>query len=441
MRRDDLNRVLRDYVRSHLSPTPQERAFVSKIYESVQRVLSESACLQIGSFARFTSIRPIHDLDVLYVLGDWDAQHHDPSHVLEELERTLNQSYENPTGLDVSISRQTHSVTLSFTRGGEEYFAVDVVPGYRSGVNDYGDDMYVVPELLHKTRVKRRDLYGDIASGARGPMIWIRSDPRGYTSAATELNRVNEDFRKAVKFVKKWRSSCKEADDRFPLKSFHIEQIALRDFQQDASLDILGAVFRFFCQLPERVEYPEIPDRADPSRMIDAYLEDLEENQRRIVVEERDGFLIRLEDFSEDSDPASLVCSGPRRRASSQEAYLFDQGIPMLTEEPLRIRGRALARKGSFRETLLDAIGWIAVDRKIEFRIVGEPPVAEVFKWKVKNDDDSPEPRGEITDHRTRYDPESTQYKGHHYVDCYAIRNGVCIARARQDVRLGSIGK
>ncbi|MEK9174940.1 MAG: hypothetical protein AAB725_03140, partial [Patescibacteria group bacterium] len=101
-------------------------------------------------------------------------------------------------------------------------------------------------------------------------------------------------------------------------------------------------------------------------------------------------------------------------------------------------QGNVLPRDGGFRAKILDAIGLIEVDRKIEFRIVGNQPDADLFKWKVKNDNNSEQPRGEITDHRTLRDPEHSLYNGNHYTECYAIKDGVCVARARQNVVLKS---
>jgi hypothetical protein len=106
---------------------------------------------------------------------------------------------------------------------------------------------------------------------------------------------------------------------------------------------------------------------------------------------------------------------------------------------PFAIRGRVLEREGSFRAFILDAIGIISVDRKIEFRIGKDKTDATNYKWKVKNDDNSDEPRGEITDDQTKNDPEHSKYRGSHYVECYAIKDGVCIAKAKQSVVLKSL--
>ena len=86
---------------------------------------------------------------------------------------------------------------------------------------------------------------------------------------------------------------------------------------------------------------------------------------------------------------------------------------------------------------ILDLFGLVISDRKIIFKIKNNPKLKiDLFKWKVKNDDSSPQPRGEITDHRTLNNPENTSYKGNHYVECFAILDDVCVAKCKQNVCL-----
>lgn len=435
MRKSQVNALLRSYVREHLSPSEIERKFVSEVYASIQNVLGERNCIQIGSLPRYTAITPLHDLDVLYLLGEWGGSA-DPTAALTDLESLLSKEYENPTAMDLHISRQTHSITLSFRRNGEEEFAVDIVPAYTSGQNEFGDAMCMVPEVLRKSHAARGEFMRELAEHHQA-MSWISSDPRGYISVATELNRVNSDFRKATKFVKAWKGACKAADSDFPLKSFHIEQILTRFFQNHQSADIFDAIFHFFTGLPGFVTYAAIPDRADPTRLIDAYVDDLTADQRRKINQARDHFLIHLEEFEAGDDVADLLKPGRHQRSSDSEAYLFDSNIPMLCESEFSIVGHVQPGTGGFRAKILDAIGFIENDRKIDFSLGGDAPEADLYKWKVKNDDNSPQPRGEITDHHTLRQPEHTKYRGKHYVECFAIQNGVCIARSKQNVVLG----
>jgi adenylyl/guanylyl cyclase-like protein with sensor domain len=436
MRKPEINAALRKLAEEHLSPTETERNFVSKVYASIQSVLGEKNCLQIGSYPRFTAVTPLHDLDVLYVLGAQGGDTSSASKALRNLQQTLQRDYKNPTRYTFEISLQTHSISIAFMEGEEEVFAVDIVPAFISGTNEFGEATYLVPEIFSKNHRAKMRRYEELAE-RRQAMAWINSDPRGYIYVARDVNDANPDFRKAVKIAKAWKQACCEASKSFKLKSFHLEQVITGYFRANRSIDLFDAVFRFFCDIPSLLVKPMIPDRADPSRMIDAYVADLTPLERQAVIQARDHFLIQLENLSGSSDVLNLLKAGFRERVGTAESFLFDQRIPVLIENDtiLRIEGFVLVRDG-FRSFFLDTRGLISIDRRIRFSVVRAAPSVDLYKWKVRNDDSSPQPRGEITDHSTLSNPERTAYPGKHFVECYAIRGRVCIARARQNVEL-----
>lgn len=437
MKREDINAVLRLHSKERLTPTQGERDTVSAVYAGIQGVLGASNTLQIGSYPRFTAITPLHDLDVLYVLGTANASETHPAKLLQDVAARLRAGFKNPTNWTLKIAPQTHSIGILFLDGQDEVLSVDIVPALVAGKNEFQQDTYLVPEIARRGHAARRVEYQRLAK-ANQDVSWIRSDPRGYIEVAQRTNTQNRDFRKAVKLVKAWHYACKDAFDS-PLKSFHIEQI-ITGYFQSGSPDIFDAVFQFFFDLPEFIRRPQIRDRADAARFIDEYVGGIGLPEQRTVREARDGFLIGLENFEPSQKVGRLLAANLRERKSASEAYLFDSGIKTLTEYPLSIVATVLERKGGFREYILDKLGVIAVDRKIQFRRANEVPVADLYKWKVKNDDASKQPRGEITDHQTLNDPESTAYNGAHYVECYAIGGRVCIGKARQDVKLRSDG-
>jgi len=434
MTKDRICQLLRDYARQSLSPKLPERQFVSTIYESVQVILGENNCLQIGSFPRFTAVTPLHDLDVLFVLGEWVAEA-DPTTVLEELEKTLKSDFDNPTKHAISISKQSHSVTVSFSEGDDEIFAVDIVPAYVAGSNEFAQDTYMVPELANKPHRVRAAYIQEVRDSGQS-MGWIITDPRGYIQVSHDTNARCSDFRKAVKIVKDWKNAWKSKDDSFPLKSFHLEQVITLLSLNNPEFDIFDLIFRFFVDLPEYLRNPQIPDRADATRFIDEYVRDINALQREKIQEARDFVLIQLEEIAEDSVISFIFSPGQRRRASAAERYLFDSRIPVFSEHDFSIKAVAREQKGGFRARLLDAVGLIDIGRNIDFSEGNDAPPADMFKWKVKNDDASPQPRGEITDHKTMRSPEHTQYRGSHYVECFAIKDGVCIGRSKQNVVL-----
>lgn len=443
MKKDALNALLRDYAKNHLSPTKQERDFVSGLYEAFKTAIGGTSIL-IGSYARFTAIRPMHDLDILFIAGQFDPKHLEPQKILHSLQTEIHAKFKNPSKYEYKVLLQTHSVTVAFLESGKEKFCVDIVPAFTSGLkNDFGDDIYWVPEILSYGPRSRPAKYQMLNESKKTELDWwLKSDPRGYIKAAADLNAVNEDFRKTSKLVKRWKHNCNVKFGEFKLKSFHIEQVIYGLCRNNPRLEIADALFQFFYKLPDVIKAPQIKDRADNNKFIDEYLRQLTKSEREQIVRARDAFLIKLENLSPGSSIAGLLDADERRRMDSAEAYLFDQNIPTYVDPALRflIAGQVQKRNG-FREFILDALGRIPVDHKIEFYISSDSTDAQIYKWKVKNDDSSPQPRGEITDHRTRNIPERTQYKGNHYIECYAIRDGVCIARSRQNVALAGIGK
>ena len=73
MKKSNINTLLRSYVRENLTPTIDDIQFVSKIYQSFNDLLGVNNCVQIGSYPRYTAIKPLHDLDILYIMGDWNS--------------------------------------------------------------------------------------------------------------------------------------------------------------------------------------------------------------------------------------------------------------------------------------------------------------------------------------------------------------------------------
>lgn len=437
MKKNRFNSKFREYVIKNITPTGYDRNLITIIYDSFKSLLNHN-CVQVGSYSRFTAIRPLHDLDILYILGNWDDQNHNPIEILEALYSKINDEYKNPTNYKLEISLQTHSITIAFKDNTSEVFSVDVVPAYIFSNNEFNEDVYKVPEILSEKRGKSRIEYYQRLLEEQKEMAWIISDPRGYIEVAKRINQSNNDFRKAVKFIKAWKNSCKTKDDDFKLKSFHIEQIVTIHFQENFRLEIFDGIFKFFVDLPERIKSAVIKDRVNNDKYIDDYVNDLTIWQKEKIVKARDCFLIKLEDLSQDDSIDSLLDACFYKRASGSEQFLFDFNIPTFLDDSysFEIMGEVQERVGGFRRFILDKIGLIPVDRKIKFRIKGSPPNVDLFKWKVKNDNSSKEPRGEITDHLTRNDPENSKYKGNHFVECYAILNNTCVAKTRQNVKL-----
>jgi hypothetical protein len=293
--------------------------------------------------------------------------------------------------------------------------------------------MFYVPEIIKQKLGEIRKQFYNEAIKTRKEIVWIKTDPLGYIEVASIINKANDDFRKVVKFVKGWKNCCKEINHEFKLKSFHIEQLVTRDYQFNKNLDIFDAVFKFFTKLKQNILTPNIRDRADSNKFIDKYLNELSVHQKSLINQAVDAILIAFEEVDENNNVRKIIKSGFYKRNGDSESFLFDQMIPTLTDDSKTFSADGFIERfngyRNFRASLKKSNGIVDTKNNIEFRITENNTNSDLIKWKVKNDNSSPQPRGEITDRRTLKDPENTAYIGKHYAEAYAIKNNVCLAK------------
>lgn len=440
LKRSEINAEFRDYVKDELKLLDSEVKLVSKVYESLRDILGENFCLQIGSYARGTAISPIKDLDILYILGEWNENDHAPSEALNRLHQLLDSEYKNPTDYKYNISPQTHSITIEFESKGEVVFSVDVVPAYIDGENEFSQDKYRVPEIQGKNKTARRKIYESIELGEK-EMGWKKSDPRGYAKVCQEADETNPDYRPAIKLIKAWNQKCKKVEEEtYKLKSFHIEQIVNEIFNNNEDIDIYGIIFDFMKNLKYTLKEPKYPDRADSTVFVDEYVTkpdfDLE-----IIINARDAFMMKLENVDTLDSVGELFEEPLFYKRPISESFLFDYNIPVfLVDNALEIQAFLEKPRNGFSRPYTFPLGLLKEPLKTSEDIMflsKYDGVVDLYKWKVKNDYGA-EPRGEITDHHTKNMEETTRYLGNHYVECYAIKEGFCISKKRLYVRVSS---
>lgn len=276
-----INNIIKKYVRENLSPTKDEQSYVSDKYDTLREILGGS-CFRAGSFARYTAVRPLHDLDVIWIT-DNPAVMDDPETVLRQLASYLQSEYKKRGGAP-EITTQTHSVTLLFNdTDDEDGFSIDIVPAIHSFdpklKNEFDDPILIVPEILKMNHTNRAAFYASQRPDA--DIGWIYTDPKGYISIAKNLDEeTNGDYRKAAKLVKAWRSGLKRAlGDDWKLKAFNAEQVCAEEYGTDTSMNTLDAVRTVFSVMPNYVaNAPVIEDRAyvqlEEDKYIDEYLAD-----------------------------------------------------------------------------------------------------------------------------------------------------------------------
>ncbi len=142
-------------------------------------------------------------------------------------------------------------------------------------------------------------------------------------------------------------------------------------------------------------------------------------------------------------NPAETLFPGLKQRDTGEQ-FLGDLGVKENIQHSIRINAKVI-QNGWQPFTLRGSSKPLRKQRKLEFRVDNcDAPQPYSLKWKVKNTGqeaiESNDLRGEITDDLGWYTKkENTKYAGAHYVECYVIKNGICVAKDRLDVPIGSI--
>ncbi|QAA80812.1 hypothetical protein EI546_03295 [Aequorivita sp. H23M31] len=434
MAKNKIESFLRTFVKENISPKQEDISFVSEVYKSFTDVLGQGNCRQIGSLPRYTAIRPLHDLDVLYKISDENFDTQNSESFLKELLEQLERKYVNPTSYEIQTTVQTHSISFLFMNGEDEVFAVDIVPAKVWGKNEFNDDTFLVPEIVqYRSHRKKQEFYYKLQASHQ-QMKWIKTDPLGYIAVASEINKINDDFRKSVKFIKGWKNTCKEKNENFRLKSFHLEQLITIQLLENEDQTIFDTIFQLLTELKENLKAPCIRDRADHSKFIDQYVAELTDVEIATIYQGIDSILKSFEEF--DGDVNSLMNAHYYARGE-QEEFLFDRKIPVLIDDSIIFTIDGLiknSRAGEYILTLSKNLWHIERENSIKFFVAANNSSFYNYLWKIKNDQNCEEVRGDISKDYQDEHHEDTKYFGGHYALGYLISNDVCIAKSRADV-------
>lgn len=426
MLRSRLNSALSNMAKS-LSPNTKEKDWIHRVYSAIDETLAGYDCMQIGSYPRYTSISPIHDLDILCSIENWSGPRN-PKKELTALRLVLNSNKNLFKKLPEisSIQLQKHSVCIEFKNS--EYPSIDLIPCFSSEIfNEFGNHLYYVPETSRMQKCDRSKYTGNLKEKSS----WILSDPKGYINLAKQANGNNECFRKTTKLLKYWKKSLYE-NSNIKLKSFHLEQLALE--VANNSTDMIETTIESFRRVSTSIKNPnQIPDRAQQDRFIDDYVAEL----RAIEIERIDvsikNCLAALEKMH-GGGTIKEVFSDNNKEISKEEQFItYDYGfIPCIDEKDNAAEILCNHYENRTMRSKVD-------DEKLYFKLENSQRKGLEYYWKVSNSHNLSKDkwRGEITKGRTYNYPETKAYSGVHQVECYAINNnGECISYCKYPVEL-----
>jgi Second Messenger Oligonucleotide or Dinucleotide Synthetase domain/Adenylyl/Guanylyl and SMODS C-terminal sensor domain len=395
-----------------------------------------------GSYAHKTIIKPVQSND------DFDA---DVLLFLEEFDNWSAKDYvenlyicfrENSIYKD-KVSRKTRCVTIDYKGD----FHIDIVPFL-----ERDDSKYIT---------NRHDDSFEL------------TNPEGYNAWLDEKNKItSRNLVKSIRLMK----YLKGFKGRFSVKSVILnvllgDRVSARALLIDTNCysDVPTTLHTLTKSLSDYVAArPNLPTIEDPSgtgeNFSDRWNQEEYSNFRKWIMH----YAIKIDEaYAETNRDESLkkwrVIFGDKFKKTevkSTELVRVSANLPIVykkTEQSLndfgiatdlqtrylvRIKGRVLRQNSMGSYYLKDRGNKVRRGRKIRFELEScNIPEPFTIYWKVLNRGDSAKQqdciRGQIElGDRTWRIEETTKFSGPHYVECYIVKNGICVARDRQEVNI-----
>lgn len=382
----------------------------------------EQHCLQVGSYGRHTAIRDVSDLDMVFVLPQsvYDrvskVNGNGPSQLLQEVRKSLKERY--PTS-DIRAAQQVVQVHY-------EKYRVEVLPAFKQADGRYR--------------------YGDANDGGS----WDNyCNPRAEIDALnTQNNTSNRNLKRVCKMLRAWKNK-----HGAPMSGMLIDTLVNKFFQEDTSYNnksyssypaLARDVFAFLGNLDEQDYWlaPGSRSRVQTKGKFQRKAKKAAAKCQDALDAEKDAKKVKLwkEVFGRrfpSLQTESVAKAFVEARHHAKTEQFIEDLYPVDIQYNLDIECIvAYAGNEETRYRFMESVfSWLKLGRSLTFRIVScnVPEPYEVF-WKVRNVGAVAERRNMIRGHITRdtgrrQSVETTSFGGEHFVECYVIKDGICVAR------------
>lgn len=390
----------------------------------------------VGSVGRETAIKGVSDLDILFdlpveVFKRFDAyKEKKQSSLLQEVKNVLKARYPNT---DISGDRQV--VVIKFNK-----YTVELVPGFKQS-----DDRFKYPDTNNGGSWKYTDPLPEISESKK-------------TAEDTDNN-----FKYIANMLRAWKNKQGFKFGGLLIDTitynFLNEKTDYRNIGFDSYLDMTQALFEYIKDLNKDQSYwyalgsNQKVYNCDNGKFITkaekAYkkIKDLTANSSDVNKKLRQVFGTQF--------PKKVTAENRAYTSSYNQKYYND------TEEFIEdyftvdikynISIDCKITQDGFRPMLLKKLlrdkMFLAIKKHLEFYI--DSMDSEIKKeapydiyWKVKNEGQEAIKRdcirGQIKRTNTKFINESSDFIGEHYVECYIVKDGICIAKDHIDVPISN---
>lgn len=388
----------------------------------------------VGSVGRTTSIKGVSDLDILFDLPDTvykkynSYESNGQSSLLQEVKKVLGDRYPN-----TDISGDGQVVVINFSN-----YTVELVPGFKQS-----DDSFKYPDTNNGGSWKITKPLAEI-----------------YESKTTSDN-TNGNFRYIANMLRAWKNK-----QGFKFGGLLIDTLTYNflnskteysDIDFESYLDMTKELFKYIKDLNKEQNYwyalgsNQQVYNCDNGKFINkaknAYkkIENLTEESPNVNKELRKLFGSKFPKKS-TTESRSLYSYNISKSYSDTEQFIEDM-FQVDIKYSLSIDCKVT--QNGFTPKLLSFIlknsMFLQPKKNLEFFITDiDSQIKGKYDiyWKVKNEGQVAKNRncirGQIKKQNTTNIHESTSFKGEHYVECYIVQNGICIAMDRIDVPISN---
>lgn len=425
---------------SNLAVDDEKAETFSSRYGEITRALNQefretdsksNNSLKVGSYGRWTGIKGISDLDMLYIMpaNKWNEYDKEGGRfkLLQDTKSAIKSRYSS-----TKVKVDTLVVCVTFTD-----FHVEVQP-----VFEQSDGSFLYPNSRYDK--------------------WKPTKPKEEIAAAFNMNQnTNRNYRRLCKMIRAWRNEHSlamggllidtlvhkffESNDTYDNKSYDYYDEMVRDF------------FKFLYELTEQSEYcalgsnqrVKVKQKFQPKakKAYDLCLEAIDaENQKNVNDKWRKVF---GRNFPASLQPAFESALANDSMSFKNTEEFIDDKFPVDITETLKIDCEV--RQNGFRKFLLSQILRdkipLYAKKDLLFK-VAEISVAKPYElyWKVLNRGIEAERRdcirGQIRrDEGWEQKSEKTSFLGDHVVECYCVKDSVVVAKDRIKVPIINDGR
>ncbi|HAT4363397.1 nucleotide-binding domain-containing protein [Clostridium perfringens] len=392
----------------------------------------ESNIYIVGSIGRTTAINGVSDLDIIFDLPKSiyekfnSYNSNGQSALLQEVKNILKERYSN-----TDISGDGQVVVIEFSK-----YTVELVPGFKQNDNSFK--------------------YPDTHDGGS----WKITNPlKEIDESIATAEGTNNNFIYIANMLRAWKNK-----NGFKFGGLLIDTLTYnflndkseyKDIEFKDYFDVTKELFKYLKELNKEQNYWFALGSNQKVYNCDngKFISKAKKAYKKIesLDEEDSGINTKLREIFGSKFPKK----NKGEKASSYEQYysyrdteeFIEDKVPVDIKYSIKIDCKVT--QDGFRKMLLSNIlkeyKFLSRKKSLEFFISdldNDLKNSYDIYWKVKNEGEVAKERdcirGQVKKYNTDKIKESTDFKGEHYVECYIVQNGICVARDKINVPISN---